>query len=235
MSAPKKKLLRRLLPAALLLTLLCLAAAAALAWQHLRPTPPTPPSQSVPEPSFAELDLLVLVNDDHPIPEDWSVELTTLSNGQQVATAIYPALQLMFDDARAQGVYPVVASGYRTAEKQQQLMDERIARYVDQGYSPEEAAVEAALWVNPVGCSEHQTGLAVDINADGVHSYGYEVYEWLAVNAWQYGFILRYPEGETDITGTDYEPWHYRYVGLAAAKQIHCAKLTLEEYLGDTN
>lgn len=223
-------------PISLLLLLLILVAALSAVgfywWNNLRPTPATPPSAPVPEYTDSGVDFLVLVNGDHPLPEDWTVELTELSNGQQVASAMYPALQLMFDDARAQGVYPIVASGYRTAEKQQSLMDERIAQYISEGYSEEEAVAEAALWVNPVGCSEHQTGLAVDINADGVHSYGYEVYDWLAVNAWQYGFILRYPEGETEITGTDYEPWHYRYVGLDAAKDVHKGKLTLEEYLG---
>ena len=231
MSQPRK---HRLSLPALLFTLIFVAAllSCGLLWLIPRlPTPPTPPSAPVPELQESGVDFLVLVNEDHPIPGDWSVELTQLSNGQQVASAMYPALQLMFDDARAQGVYPIVASGYRTAEKQKSLMDERIERYVSEGYSREDAAVEAALWVNSVGCSEHQTGLAVDINADGVHSYGYEVYEWLAVNAWQYGFILRYPEGKTEITGTDYEPWHYRYVGLSAAKQIHRAKITLEEYL----
>lgn len=191
----------------------------------------TPPSQAVPTVE-TDLDLLMLVNRSHPVPSDYKVELTQLSNGQQVASVIYPALQLMFDDARAQGVYPIVASGFRTAEKQQSLMDEKIQSFVDEGYSEADAIAEAALWVNAVGESEHQTGLAVDINADGVHSYGWEVYDWLALNAWQYGFILRYPEGKTEITGTDYEPWHYRYIGLDAAKAIHHSGQCLEEYLG---
>ena len=112
----------------------------------------------------------------------------------------------MFDDMRAQDVYPVVASGYRTAEKHQELMDERIEEYKSQGYVGRFARNEAKKWVNTVGCSEHQTGLAVDINADGVYSTGEDVYNWLAENAWQYGFILRYPQGKTQLTGTDYEP-----------------------------
>ena len=69
---------------------------------------------------------LILVNQDHAIPDNWSQELTTLSNGTQVDSRIYPELQQMFDDMRAQGVYPVVASGYRSAEKQQSLMDDKI-------------------------------------------------------------------------------------------------------------
>lgn len=174
---------------------------------------------------------LILVNQDHAIPDNWSQELTTLSNGTQVDSRIYPELQQMFDDMRAQGVYPVVASGYRSAEKQQSLMDDKIKEFIDQGESTAQAKQDAKKWVNPVGYSEHQTGLAVDINADGVNSTGEEVYTWLKDHAWEYGFILRYPDGKTDITGTDYEPWHYRYVGKDAAKKISQKGLCLEEYL----
>ncbi len=175
---------------------------------------------------------LVLVNSDHALPENWEIETTELYNGQKVDTRIYPELQQMFDDARAQGVYPIVDSGYRTAKRQQELMDEKIAELEGQGYSRSGAKEEALRWVAAVGYSEHQTGLAVDINADGIHSAGYQVYEWLADNAWKYGFILRYPSDKEDITGTAYEPWHYRYVGKEAAEEIHRQGVCLEEYLG---
>ena len=131
---------------------------------------------------------LILVNQDYKMPPDWDIELTELSNGQSVDSRIYPDLQQMFDDMRAQGVYPVVASGYRTAEKQQELMDDKVDSYRSQGYSKSTAKEEAKKWVAEVGNSEHQTGLAVDINADGVHSSGYQVYNWLADNAWKYGY-----------------------------------------------
>ena len=175
---------------------------------------------------------LILVNGEYKIPKDWKVELTELSNGQSVDSRIYPDLQQMFDDMRAQGVYPVVASGYRTAKKQQELMDEKVNSFLAQGYSKSEAKSEAKKWVAGVGYSEHQTGLAVDINADGVNSFGQQVYAWLADNAWKYGFILRYPEDKTEITKADYEPWHYRYVGKEAAKEIYESGLCLEEYIG---
>ena len=175
---------------------------------------------------------LILVNGEYKIPKDWKVELTELSNGQSVDSRIYPDLQQMFDDMRTQGVYPVVASGYRTAKKQQELMDEKVNSFLAQGYSKSEAKSEAKKWVAGVGYSEHQTGLAVDINADGVNSSGQQVYAWLADNAWKYGFILRYPEDKTEITKTDYEPWHYRYVGKEAAKEIYESGLCLEEYIG---
>ena len=73
----------------------------------------------------------------------------------------------------------------------------------------------------------------MDINADKERSDSDEVYFWLAQNAWKYGFILRYPQGKEDITGIDFEPWHYRYVGYEAAKTIYEEGITLEEYLED--
>ena len=82
-----------------------------------------------------------------------------------------------------------------------------------------------------MGRSEHQLGLAVDINGDELHSSNDEVYSWLAENAYKYGFILRYPEGKSDITGIEYEPWHYRYVGKEAAAEIFSRSICLEEYL----
>lgn len=178
---------------------------------------------------------LILVNSEYKVPRDWDIELTELSNGQSVDGRIYPELQQMFDDMRAQGIYPVVASGYRTAKKQQELMDEKIEELKAQGYSSSEAKTEARRWVSVVGYSEHQTGLAVDINADGVKSTGNQVYEWLAENAWQYGFILRYPSDKQDITGTAYEPWHYRYVGKDDAEVIYRQGVCLEEYIATLN
>ena len=158
----------------------------------------------------------------------------TLSNGKQVDERIYPYLQKMFDQARADGVYPIVASAYRTAEKQQSIMEEKIAEYQANGYSAEKAKTEAEKWVAIPGTSEHQLGLAVDINADGVNSAGYEVYDWLDKHAHEYGFIRRFPESKTDITGVANEPWHYRYVGKKVAAEIHDRGICLEEYLNQT-
>lgn len=196
-----------------------------------------PASQPAPVAEVTEryedgINVLMLVNGDHSLPEGYEIELTELSNGQRVASVMYEQLQAMFDDMREQGVYPVVASGYRTPEKQQSLMDEKILQLQAEGLSMEEAVKEARKWVNPVGCSEHQSGLAVDINADGVHSTGKEVYNWLAAHAWDYGFILRYPKSKRHITNTSYEPWHYRYVGIEAAQKIRDWNVCLEEYLG---
>lgn len=176
---------------------------------------------------------LILVNKEHCIPDDYEVELVELSNGQCVDKRIYPMLQEMFDTARNEGIYPVVASGYRTAEKQQSLMDEKIAAYVAEGYTEQEARERAEIWVAKVGTSEHQLGICVDINADGVHSAGNQVYEWLDKNSYRFGFIQRYPEDKTEITGIINEPWHYRYVGKKAAAEIYHSGVCLEEYLED--
>lgn len=176
---------------------------------------------------------LILVNKEHCIPDDYAVELVELSNGQCVDRRIYPALQEMFDTARAQGIYPVVASGYRTAEKQQSLMEEKIAAYISEGYTKQDAKEKAEIWVAAVGTSEHQLGIGIDINADGVHSTGDQVYKWLAENSYQFGFIKRYPEDKTEITGIINEPWHYRYVGKKAAVEMFRKEVCLEEYLGE--
>lgn len=136
----------------------------------------------------------------------------------------------MFDAARAEGIYPIVREGYRTAEEQQEILDDKIQAYINEGYSRARAEKTAKEWVALPGTSEHQLGIAVDINADKSKCSNDEVYEWLAENAYKYGFILRYPAGKQEITGTSYEPWHYRYVGIEAAREIHERGICLEEY-----
>lgn len=206
-------------------------------WQKSPPQeqpPDAEPEEAQEEPSQEQSAgdwRLLLVNREHPLAQADEIETVTLSCGELVDSRIYPALQQMFDDMRAAGVYPVVASGFRTQEDQQRIYDERVAQYVAEGYSEEDARAETENWVALPGTSEHQTGLAVDINADGVNSYGYEVYDWLAAHAHEYGFIQRYPEDKTDITGVSNEPWHYRYVGEEAAIEIWQSGVCLEEYL----
>lgn len=174
---------------------------------------------------------LVLVNKWNPMPDDYDVELTKLTNGQFVDQRIYPALQEMFDAARSEGVYPIVASGYRTAEQQQRLMEETIADYKADGYSNKEAVRKAEAWVAVIGTSEHQLGIAIDINADRTRTTNEKVCEWLIRNSYKYGFIRRYPANKTKTTGVIDEPWHYRYVGIDTAKEIYIEGICLEEYL----
>lgn len=174
---------------------------------------------------------LILVNRNSYIPDDYKVELTELSNGEKVDSRIYPELQEMFNDARAQGYGLFVREGYRTQEEQQQLLDEKIEAYENEGKSKSEAKKLAEQWVAIPGTSEHQLGIAVDINADTTKSSSDDVYSWLAENAHKYGFIKRYPSDKTDITGVINEPWHYRYVGKEAVLEIYSQGMCLEEYI----
>ena len=190
---------------------------------------PTEPTTEEPTDPPDESYKLVLVNRWNPLPENYDFELLTLSNGISVDERIYPDLQDMFDACRADGLTPIVGEGYRTHAEQQQMMDSYIAKYEAQGMGAEEARQKAEEYVALPGTSEHELGLALDINSTDGDSWG--VYSWLAENAYQYGFILRYPEGKEGITGIDYEPWHYRYVGKEAAEEIHSRGITLEEYL----
>lgn len=174
---------------------------------------------------------LILVNKNHKIPYNYSPELIELSNGEKVDARIYPDLQKMFDDARAAGLQLFVRDGYRTGDEQKAIMNDKIAAYETEGYSKKEAKALAKIYVAEPGTSEHELGLSVDINAESSGASQDAVYEWLDENAYKYGFIKRYPADKTDITGIDNEPWHYRYVGYEAAKEMKEQNLCLEEYL----
>ena len=174
---------------------------------------------------------LILVNDDYCVPRNYEVELTELSNGEKVDSRIYPQLQQMFDDARAEGLELFVREGYRTTQDQKDIMNERIQQYQDEGYSRGEAKKLAKEYVAEPGTSEHELGIAVDINADTSKCSSGAVYTWLANNAYKYGFIKRYPDNKIEITGVNNEPWHYRYVGVDAALEMQKKGLCLEEYI----
>ncbi|MDD3795673.1 MAG: M15 family metallopeptidase [Lachnospiraceae bacterium] len=173
---------------------------------------------------------LLLVNSTHPLSDDFTVSLTMLVNDFQADERIVDDLQDMFDTARAEGLDPHINSAYRTRQMQEEEMQEKIQAYEAEGYDEIGAAQMAAMVVAQPGTSEHETGLALDISSASQNNQA--VYDWLAANAADYGFILRYPADKTDITGIDYEPWHYRYVGKAAAQEIMNAGICLEEYLG---
>lgn len=204
---------------------------------YINDTPaPTAAALSADELNAGDGWMMLLVNSSNVIPDGYApTELTELSNGQSVDKRIYPSLQSMFDDARAQGVYPVVSSGYRTAKQQQSEMDDKIQEYIDDGKSEDEARALAATYVAQVGYSEHEAGLAIDIVAKANKSDDDTVWAWMKEHCAEYGFILRYPEGKEGVTGMSYEPWHFRYVGVEAAQKIMGAGITLEEYLGQVN
>lgn len=200
-------------------------------------TVPFPTAEAEPTPGDPEPWYLLLVNRDDPLPEDFSVpELTNLKNGHAIDSRAYPSLQAMLDAARAAGHDPMICSSYRSQEKQEKLFTQKVRTYLDRGYSQDEAEELAAGWVSPPGTSEHQAGLAVDIVDRDYQLLNEEqekrpVQQWLMEHCAEYGFILRYPTGKSDLTGVNYEPWHYRYVGEEAARAIMSGGLCLEEYL----
>ncbi len=177
----------------------------------------------------AEPDLLILVNGQNELPDDYAISLCKTENGEYVAECIYPYLQDFFAAAEAQGFSPEITSAYRSEEEQKKLFNSRVRNYKKQGYSQKEATSLANEYAAKPRHSEHETGLAVDINSSTGDKW--EFYYWMEENCSKYGFILRYPSGKEDITGIEYEPWHFRFVGKDAADYIHNNNLTLEEYL----
>ena len=171
---------------------------------------------------------LTLVNRQNPVPEGYRPNLTKIQGGEQVDERIYDPLMEMLEAAKeANGnQLPHVVSGYRTEGEQQRLYDNKISQYEKEGYSETEAKELAEQWVAVPGYSEHQLGVAVDINGEI-----YDVYLWLQENSYTYGFIFRYPGDKTQITTVAEEVWHYRYVGVEAATEIYEQGLCLEEYL----
>ena len=183
---------------------------------------------------------IMLVNPWNHMSEGYEPELKTLARygagTQKVDVRCYDALMQMLDDCKKECQTPVVCSSYRTVAFQKTLFENRIQRFMNEGYDRAEAERRAAQVVAVPGTSEHHLGLAVDI-VDITYQLLDEaqaktpVQKWLMANSWKYGFILRYPVGRTEVTGIIYELWHYRYVGKELAKELYESGLTLEEYL----
>lgn len=178
----------------------------------------------------------ILVNPWNSLPEDFEVEIVEAS-GTWLNPVCQEALEQMLADCREAGFYPQIVSGYRSVADQTANLQNMINSYLDQGYSYGQAYSVSTQIVAVPGTSEHHLGLAFDIVDAGYPKLTHEqaqmpTQQWLMENCWKYGFIMRYPEGSTAITGIIYEPWHYRYVGLELAKEIHeLGNITLEEYI----
>ena len=136
---------------------------------------------------------LILVNKEHPLPKNFQVELVTLENGAAVDKRIYPALMKLLVDAAQEGIFMYVSWGHRSYYVQELLIDINIKSRIKSGMTKEEAIAHAKMFVAAPGESEHQLGLAVDFHADTARSSSDAIYQWLAENAYKYGFILRYP------------------------------------------
>lgn len=172
--------------------------------------------------------LTALVNQYHALPADYApkvVYLTAAYTNQRdrLRPVACRAFMKMADAAAQEGLRIYNASAYRSYTTQ---------KWVYQRYVNQEGTQEADTYSARPGCSEHQTGLALDINTASLsdHFEETEEYAWLVENSWRYGFILRFPEGKEEITGYQFEPWHYRYVGPAAARVCYENGWTLEEY-----
>ncbi|MDR1736418.1 MAG: M15 family metallopeptidase [Oscillospiraceae bacterium] len=203
----------------------------------LPPIPP-PPLGNL-KPSGGERDgwMLTLVNRETPFSEDDAPpSLEELPNGLKFDSRAIGALNAMLDEMTKQGLSPVVCSAYRTLEKQTALFEGEVTKNMDEGLSRAEAVEKTMQSVAYPGTSEHHLGLAADIVSLEYQRLTERQAEtpevkWLLKHCAEYGFILRYPAGKEHLTGIVFEPWHFRYVGVTAAKEISENGLCLEEYL----
>lgn len=190
-------------------------------------------------PYYADMEVedwrLILVNRDYILPDGYKPQLensiTDDPNSAKLDYRVAPYYNEMYLAAKADGVDLVPISGYRSVERQKNNFERKIQTYMDQGYDKIEATKEAATIILPPGTSEHNAGLAMDICSLYESFENTKEFKWLSENAADYGFILRYPEDKQDITKIIYEPWHWRYVGVDAAKEMKASGQCLEEYL----
>ena len=185
---------------------------------------------------------LVLVNRENQLAEEIVMELYLTESGYQIDSRIQePYLQLM-EAGKAAGMDFTMISGYRSIEQQQTNYDVNYQNYLASGLSEEEARTKTEEYIALPNASEHITGLAVDITSTALANQegnsglfpdleNYPEGLWLKENAPKFGFVLRYPKEKEAITGINFEPWHFRYVGIENAMYMTENNLTLEEYI----
>ncbi len=170
--------------------------------------------------------ITALVNKSNFLPDDWQPsDLVSVGGGQSLRAEAAAAFEELKKAAEADGYTFNVISGYRTKATQISLYSNYMAQ------DPEGAPYLSAY----PRSSEHELGLAMDISPDW--SLHYDLLEtglgkWMTAHAHEYGWILRYPEGKTNVTGYVFEAWHYRYLGKDLAAKVKNSGLTLEEYYG---
>ena len=184
--------------------------------------------------------LMVLVNHTSKMPDDYTFDTKECGSATAVnktlQTAACDAFLAMQKAAAADGVTVWMQSGYRSVKYQTSLYEKKTQYYLNKGYDDAAAKEKAAAVVNPPGYSEHNCGLAADLNSPehtGLDE-GFEntaAFRWLCAHAGDYGFILRYPKDAEDKTEIIYEPWHWRYVGVENAARINASGLCFEEYI----
>ena len=205
-----------------------------------------PPGRSAPpepeQPAINREDWnLVLINPTHAIEKELEMTFDEVQ-GYKFDSRIAGRVRELIAAAKEDGYSLAIVSGYRTMDRSRVLYANKIAEYQAMGYDEATARVEAAKWVAPPGTSEHHSGLAMDIvSGDYYTKYSDLVEEfenepeavWLRENCARFGFILRFPKDKVEVTGINYEPWHFRYVGEEHAAAIMEQGLCLEEYLGE--
>ena len=184
--------------------------------------------------------MMVLVNHTNKMPDDYTFETKECGSktavNKTLQTAACDAFLEMQKAAAAENVTIWMQSGYRSVKYQTGLYERKTKYYTDQGYDLATAKEKAAAVVNPPGYSEHNCGLAADLNSPehtGLDE-GFEnttAFRWLCEHAADYGFILRYPKGAEAQTEITYEPWHWRYVGVENARKISASGLCFEDYI----
>lgn len=177
----------------------------------------------------------VVVNRNYRIPESYedTLELVYVcGSNQRLQKDVAVQYEAMYSAALEDGIYLTPCSGYRSYDTQVSLYNNKVNQKLNEGYSEDEAPIQAATVVMVPGSSEHNLGYAMDIVCVEEWFEETDEFAWLMENAEDYGFILRYPEDKQDVTMVIYEPWHWRYVGVDAAKAINASGLTLEEYYG---
>ena len=177
---------------------------------------------------------LAIINTKYPLPDSYAPTLSNAISGSniQLDSRVGERYAEMYAAAKLSGCVLTPYSGYHSYALQETTYNRKVNFYVNQGISAEEANQKASAQVLPAGCSEHNAGLAMDIVSASSDFINTKEYKWLCENAHNYGFILRYPEDKTAITGMNFEPWHWRYVGTQAAKEMKEKNQCLEEYLG---
>lgn len=185
---------------------------------------------------------LVLVNRENQLAEEIPMEFYLTESGYQIDSRIQEPYSQLMEAGKAAGMDLTMVSGYRSIEQQQANYDVNYQNFLASGLSEEEARTKTEEYIALPHASEHTTGLAVDITSTALANQegnsgllpdleNYPEGLWLKENAPKFGFILRYPKEKEAITGINFEPWHFRYVGIENAMYMTENNLTLEEYI----
>ncbi|MCL1822869.1 MAG: M15 family metallopeptidase [Oscillospiraceae bacterium] len=217
------------------------------------PTTTTPPHTTAPGfalPGFGDSVstydnawAFYLINEANPLPAGYNPNLRYVYKQYRADSRCADYAIQMLEDAKKAGINLMVISGYRTELLQQQNFDALMQEFIDKGHTKEQAYNLTKQEIALPGTSEHNAGLALDILSEDWYMHHTSLtndfdktaeFNWLVGNSWKYGFILRYPDDKTPVTGIIYEPWHFRFIGVKRAKEVYESGLCLEEFMIQT-